>query len=98
MNVSIMAGFAYSDSPKNGYTAVVTAKNGNRRAAFAVARDICERTWAMRERFSKPMTSLADAVQRAVEAGTNVTSPPILLADVADNPSGGGRGDATWTF
>ena len=29
MNVSVMAGFAYSDSPKNGLTAVVTARNGN---------------------------------------------------------------------
>jgi microcystin degradation protein MlrC len=96
INVSIMAGFVYGDCPKNGYTAVVTAKNSNRRAAFEVARDICERTWAMRERFDKPMTSLGDAVKRAVDAGANVTSPPILLADVADNPGGGGRGNTTW--
>jgi microcystin degradation protein MlrC len=91
-----MAGFVYGDCPKNGYTAVVSAKNGNRRAAFDVARDICERTWAMRQRFSKPMTSIADAVQRAVDAGANVTSVPLLLADVADNPGGGGRGNTTW--
>ena len=37
MNVSIMAGFVFSDCPKNGYTAVVTARNGNRRAAFDLA-------------------------------------------------------------
>jgi len=95
MNVSIMAGFAYSDSPKNGYTAVVTARNGNRRAAFELARDICERTWAMRERFAKPMTSLEEAVKRAVDAGTGAT-PSILLADVADNPGGGARGNTTY--
>ena len=96
INVSIMAGFVYGDCPKNGYTVVVSAKNGNRRAALEVARDICERTWAMRERFSKPMTSIEDAVRRAVDAGTNVTLPPVLLADVADNPGGGGRGNTTW--
>ena len=96
INVSIMAGFVYGDCPKNGYTAVVSAKNGNRRAAFEVAREICERTWAMRERFSKTMTRIEDAVRRAVDAGTNVTTPPILLADVADNPGGGGRGNTTW--
>ena len=96
INVSIMAGFVYGDCPKNGYTAVVTAKNRNRRAAFEVARDICERTWAMRERFAKPMTSLDEAVRRAVEAGRDRTVAPILLADVADNPGGGGRGNTTW--
>ena len=68
INVSIMAGFAYSDCPKNGYTAVVTARNGNRSAAFELARELCERTWAIRERFDKPMTSLTDAVKRAVDA------------------------------
>ena len=93
INVSIMAGFAYSDCPKNGYTAVVTARNGNRSAAFELARELCERTWAIRERFDKPMTSLTDAVKRAVDAGT---SAPILLADVADNPGGGARGNTTW--
>ena len=99
INVSIMAGFVYGDCPKNGYTAVVSAKNGNRRAAFEVARGICERTWAMRERFSKPMTSLDDAVRRAVDAGADLAAAaaaPILLADVADNPGGGGRGNTTW--
>ena len=39
MNVSVMAGFAYSDSPKNGLTAVVTARNGRRDAAAATPRD-----------------------------------------------------------
>ena len=95
INVSIMAGFVYGDCPKNGYTAVVTAKNGNRRAAFEVALGICERTWAMRERFSKTITSLGEAVRRAVAAGADM-APPILMADVADNPGGGGRGNTTW--
>ncbi len=31
LNVSVMAGFAYADSPKNGLTAVVTARSGNAR-------------------------------------------------------------------
>ena len=96
MNVSIMAGFVFSDCPKNGYTAVVTARNGNRRAAVDLANDLCRRTWAMRQRFTKKMTSLADAVKLAVEAGANPASPPVLLADVADNPGGGGRGNTTY--
>ena len=95
MNVSIMAGFAYSDCPKNGYTAVVTARNANRQAASDLARDLCKRTWAMRERFTKQMTPLDEAVKRAVDAGRGVTAP-VLLADVADNPGGGARGNTTY--
>ena len=43
LNVSVMAGFAYSDSPKNGLTAVVTARNANRTAAAALSLDIATR-------------------------------------------------------
>lgn len=96
MNVSIMAGFIFSDCPKNGYTAVVTARNANRRAAFELALELCQRTWSMRARFRKSMTPLAEAVRLAVEAGANPAAPAVLLADVADNPGGGGRGNTTY--
>ncbi|WP_421997518.1 M81 family metallopeptidase [Reyranella sp.] len=96
MNVSVMAGFAYSDSPKNGLTAVVTARNGNRAAAAALALDIAERAWGMKERFKREMTSLADAVQLAVSVGRDRRRKAIVLADVADNPGGGGRGNTTY--
>ena len=96
MNVSIMAGFVFSDCPKNGYSAVVTARSANRRAAFGLALDLCQRTWAMRERFKKTMTPLAEAVRLALETGANPAVRPVLLADVADNPGGGGRGNTTY--
>jgi len=96
LNVSVMAGFAYSDSPKNGLTAVVTARNGNRKAAAGLALDIAKRAWGMRERFKRAMMSLADAVQLAVSVGRDRRRKPIILADVADNPGGGGRGNTTY--
>lgn len=96
MNVSVMAGFAYSDSPKNGLTAVVTARNANRRAAAGLALEIARRAWSMKERFKRAMTPLADAVQLAVSVGRDRRRKPIILADVADNPGGGGRGNTTY--
>lgn len=96
LNVSVMAGFAYSDSPKNGLTAVVTARNGNRKAAADLALDIAKRAWRMKERFKRAMMSLADAVQLAVSVGRDRRRKPIILADVADNPGGGGRGNTTY--
>lgn len=96
MNVSVMAGFAYSDSPKNGLTAVVTARNGKRAAAADLSLDIAKRAWAMKERFRKTMMPLGDAVQLAVNVGRDLARDPIALADVADNPGGGGRGNTTY--
>ncbi|WP_395712458.1 M81 family metallopeptidase [Reyranella sp.] len=96
VNVSVMAGFAYSDSPKNGLTAVVTARNANRKAAADLALDIATRAWSMKERFKRGMMSLADAVQLAVAVSRDRRRKPIILADVADNPGGGGRGNTTY--
>ena len=93
INVSVMAGFVFSDCTKNGFTAVVTARNANHEAAQALALDIASRTWAERERYRKAMTSLNDAVSLAVNVGQNASAESILLADVADNPGGGGRGN-----
>jgi len=96
MNVSVMAGFAYSDSPKNGLTAVVTARNGNATAAAALSLDIAKRAWGMKERFKKAMMPLGDAVQLATSVGRDRRRKPIILADVADNPGGGARGNTTY--
>jgi microcystin degradation protein MlrC len=96
LNVSVMAGFAYSDSPKNGLTAVVTARNGNRQAAAELSLDIAKRAWDMKERFKRAMMSLGDAVQLATSVGRDKRRKPIILADVADNPGGGGRGNTTY--
>src|SRR6478672_8499327 len=81
LNVSVMAGFAYSDSPKNGLTAVVTARNGNRQAAAALSLDIARRAWGMKERFKRQMTAMADAVQLATSVGRDRRRKAIILAD-----------------
>ena len=49
-----------------------------------------------KERFKKGMTSLGDAVQLAVSVGRDRRRKPIILADVADNPGGGARGNTTY--
>ena len=96
LNVSVMAGFAYSDSPKNGLTAVVTARNGNAKAAAKLSLRIAQRAWDTKERFKRAMMSLGDAVQLAASVSRDRRRKPIILADVADNPGGGGRGNTTY--
>src|SRR5207302_4045259 len=96
MSVSVMAGFAYAASPKNGLTAVVTARNGNAKAASSLSLDIAKRAWGMKQRFKKAMMGLSDAVQLAASVGRDRRRKPIILADVADNPGGGARGNTTY--
>jgi len=95
VNVSILGGFAYCDTPKNGLAVVVTSRSGPD-AAWALARDIAQRAWADHHRYVPKLTPLDEAVAQAVATGLDPGRRPLILADVADNPGGGGRGNTTW--
>lgn len=86
LNVSVMGGFAFADTPFNGLTVVVTATD--QAAADGLAGEIATAGWARRDRFQPALTSLDEAVRLAV-----TTTTPLIFADVADNPGGGGRGN-----
>src|SRR5205823_3614284 len=67
MNVSVMGGFAYADTAKNGLSVIVTAR-GDRSAAASLAAEIAQYGWEQRARFYPKLTSLEDAVQKALAA------------------------------
>jgi microcystin degradation protein MlrC len=94
-NVSILGGFAYSDTPKNGLAIIVTA-----RCAGGVARSVADRiarkAWADHERYVPQLTPIEEAIARVVEVGRAPQSPAVILADVADNPGGGANGNTMW--
>jgi microcystin degradation protein MlrC len=93
LNVSVMGGFAYADTPFNGLTVVVTASDAE--VAEALAREIAQAGWDRRDRFRAVLTSLDDAV-RLAKSTEDRASPALIFADVADNPGGGGRGNTMW--
>ena len=93
-NVSIAGGFVFGDMPKCGMTITVTARGdlaAARRAALAIAR----KGWAERTRYRRDLMSVEGAVAAARAAASGATGP-IILADTADNPGGGGRGNTAW--
>src|SRR3954451_13806692 len=92
MNVSVMGGFAYADTAKNGLSVIVTAR-GDREAAASLAREIAQYGWDNRARFYPKLTPLDAAVEQALAAGRDASLPALCCADVADNPGGGGRGN-----
>src|SRR5438132_7203958 len=95
MNVSAMGGFAFADAATCGLSVVVTARR-DKHAAEALAREIAELGWANRARFYPRLTSLDEAVQKALAVGCDPSLPALAFADVADNPGGGGRGNTTF--
>ena len=93
VNVSVMGGFAYADTPFNGLTAVVTATDAE--AAHALATEIAVAGWDRRDRFKPSLTSMEDAVAAAKKTA-DPSIHALIFADVADNPGGGGRGNTMW--
>jgi microcystin degradation protein MlrC len=96
LNVSVMGGFAYGDTSKNGLSVIVTAQRDARDLGAALAREIAELGWANRARFRAELTALDDAVAIARAASADPALPARCFADVADNPGGGARGNTMW--
>ena len=92
LNVSLCGGFALADSNKCGFAVVVTAQDGDRASARALAAELAATVWQARTRFVSQLTPLGDAVAGAVRAG-GPDGAPLILADVADNPGAGGGGN-----
>jgi microcystin degradation protein MlrC len=95
MNVSAMGGFAFADAATCGLSVVVTARR-DKHVAETLAREIAEFGWANRARFYPRLTSLDDAVEKALAVGHDPSLPALAFADVADNPGGGGRGNTVF--
>lgn len=89
-NVSVSAGFVFSDLPKCGITITVTSR-GDLQAARQCALKIARAAWADRARYVPDMIEVPEAIEKAKH-----TAYPLLFADVADNPGGGGRGNTAW--
>jgi microcystin degradation protein MlrC len=89
LNVSVMGGFAFADTPFNGLTVVVTATDHDH--ANRLAREIALAGWERRDQFRPTLTPLEEAVRRA--KATESGGHALAFADVADNPGGGGRGN-----
>jgi microcystin degradation protein MlrC len=90
--VSVLGGFAFADAPETGISILTYGTGAKPRH---VALKLAEFAWAERERFKVRLTPLDEAVARALDAGRGGRRAAVCLADVADNPGGGGRGNTT---
>jgi microcystin degradation protein MlrC len=84
LDVSIVGGFVFSDSPKNGVAIVINGEQGA--DVRGTALDIATHIWDDRKRFVKRLTSIEDAMR--IDGKT-------IWSDAGDNPGGGGTGQTT---
>jgi microcystin degradation protein MlrC len=92
LSISINAGFPWADMHDAGPSAIMVHDSGlDRERAHALAQALIDDIWASRHR------STVDTVTCEHALGTLTGAPgaPVVLADFADNPGGGGYGDAT---
>jgi microcystin degradation protein MlrC len=93
VNVAVFPGFPYADFDQAGTSIVVTAHDGA--LAQACADTIGQAAWEMRNQFLKHIPAVSEAVEQALWLVAQGGDGPVALADVADNPGGGGSGDTT---
>jgi microcystin degradation protein MlrC len=84
LDVSIVGGFVFSDTPKNGIAIVVNGEAGA--DVRGTAMDIARRIWDDRKRFVKRLTSIDEAMR---------IPGKTIWSDAGDNPGGGGTGQTT---
>ena len=92
INVSVFGGFPFGDIPHAGLS-IVTTTDHDVELAQQCSDAIAERAWAIRDRFLKPIPTSKAALDQTITLLNDDDQRPIILADVADNPGGGGSGD-----
>ncbi len=90
--VSVVAGFAFADVPEAGMS-ILTYGTGAKPKELASR--LAHMAWEDRDRFRVQLTPLDEAIRQACEAGRSGEGDAVCLADVADNPGGGARGNTT---
>lgn len=90
LNVSYLPGFPFADIPQTAFSVVATTDN-DRPKARAIANRLARYLWEHRAEFVVRPVPVDEAVRRAMTAPHR----PVVLADIGDNPGGGGPADGT---
>ncbi|SIR87693.1 Microcystin degradation protein MlrC, contains DUF1485 domain [Haladaptatus litoreus] len=96
VKVSVFPGFHQADIPSMGWSIPVIA-DSNSDAAREVSRELAEYIWDRREDFVSDYPEPPEAVAEAKRLAADLDPDDgfVLMADVGDNPGGGGAADGT---
>lgn len=90
VNIGVMGGFAYADTPFSGMSVIVTT-SGDAGLAQRLARELAGIAWTERKAAAYVGLPVEEAVARATSNARGLT----ILADAGDNVGGGSPGDGT---
>lgn len=96
VKVNVFPAFHQADVPSMSFSVPVVA-DGDAEAAKEASRELAATVWDRRhdfvEEYPDPETAVANA--RRLTGETDELDGPIVMADVGDNPGGGGAADGT---
>jgi microcystin degradation protein MlrC len=90
LTISVAGSFAYADTPAAGVSIVAVTDN-NPAKAEAIAQELAELAWSLRN----DMLIVNAPPDQAVAEAINHPEGPVILVDVGDNIGGGTPGDGT---
>ena len=90
LTITVSGSFAYADTPAAGVSLLVVTDNDQAKAQ-AIAQDLAELAWSLRDEMLIVNTPPDEAVAEAIA----YPDGPVILVDVGDNIGGGTPGDGT---
>jgi len=97
LSVSHAHGYEFADVPESGGRIWAIA-DGDEAVAARVAADLGRRIWALRDELRQPPLDMTAAMQRLAQLPSLPGKGPVIVADTADNPGGGARGDSSFAL
>jgi microcystin degradation protein MlrC len=94
LKANVLPGFHAADVPCMG-ASIPVVTDGDADGATAAARELAELYWERREAFVDEFPSPSEAVAEAAEITDDDADGTVVVADLGDNPGGGGTGDGT---
>lgn len=91
VTATLSMGFPFADIHGAGVSVLVTT-DGNRELAEGKVDEFAAHLWSIREDFRTNLVSIEEAIERANQSD----GQPVVLAEGADNPGGGGPCDGTF--
>ena len=91
ITATLSMGFPFADIHDAGVSVLVTT-DGNREFAEQKVGEFAQHIWSIREDFHTNLVSIEEALEHA----NQTEGKPIVLAEGADNPGGGGPCDGTF--
>lgn len=97
LSVSHAHGFDFADVPEAG-ARIWVITDGDEALAARLAADLGRQLWLLRDALHRPPLAMQAALQQVARLPPDPAAGPVVVADMADNPGGGARGDSSFAL